>query len=82
MRKSGPSQLLEAARDSRSLKELMALFDRSNRTVFRDHVVNPLPEAGFLEMTVPDRPRSRLQSYRVTPTRPRLAGTPPEGEIT
>ena len=45
----------------------MALAGRTNRTKFRDQVLNPLIEAGFIEMTVPDKPRSSKQRYRTTP---------------
>jgi ATP-dependent DNA helicase RecG len=44
----------------------MALTGRTNRTKFRDQVLNPLIEAGFIEMTVPDKPRSPKQRYRTT----------------
>jgi len=39
---------------------------RTNRTKFRDQVVAPLLEAGLLEMTIPDKPRSSKQQYRIT----------------
>lgn len=31
-----------------------------------DHLIIPLLEAGLLEMTVPDKPRSLKQRYRTT----------------
>jgi len=48
------------------MPELLALCGRSSRTKFRDQVVRPLPEAGLLEMTIPDKPRSSRQRYRTT----------------
>jgi hypothetical protein len=44
----------------------MALAGRTNRTKFRDQIVNPLLKMGLLEMTLPDRPNSRFQKYRLT----------------
>ncbi|MGH9844317.1 MAG: Fic family protein, partial [Blastocatellia bacterium] len=49
------------------LTELMAYLRRSDRTKFRQSVVEPLLEAGWLARTVPDRPRSRFQQYVTTP---------------
>jgi hypothetical protein len=40
---------------------------RTDRTKFRDQIVRPLLEAGLLEMTIPDKPRSSRQRYRTTP---------------
>lgn len=51
--------------DSRII-ELMEIAERSDRTKFRDQVLNPLLEAGFLEMVFPDKPRSSKQKYRLT----------------
>ncbi len=48
------------------MSDLMHLVRRSNRTKFRDQVLKPLIAAGWLEMTVPDKPRSRKQKYRLT----------------
>jgi ATP-dependent DNA helicase RecG len=39
---------------------------RTDRTKFRDQVVAPLLEAGLIEMTIPDKPRSSKQQYRTT----------------
>ena len=44
----------------------MAAFGRSNRTKFRDQVLNPLIEAGLITMTIPNKPRSSKQAYRIT----------------
>lgn len=41
---------------------------RTDRTKFRDQVVAPLLEAGLLEMTIPDKPRSSKQQYCTTET--------------
>ncbi len=50
-----------------ALTQLMALTGRTDRTKFRNQVLNPLIAAGFIEQTVPDKPTSRLQKYRLTP---------------
>jgi ATP-dependent DNA helicase RecG len=48
------------------ITELMEIAGRTDRTKFRNQVLNPLIKAGFLEMTVPDKPSSSKQKYRVT----------------
>ena len=48
-----------------SLIELMSLLKRTDRTKFRDQVLNPLIEAGFVEPTIPDKPTSSKQKYRL-----------------
>ena len=47
--------------------ELMAVVGRSDRTKFRHQVLNPLIDAGLIEMTIPDKPHSSKQRYRITP---------------
>jgi hypothetical protein len=42
---------------------LLGLRDRQH---VRDHYVTPALEAGLIEMTIPDKPNSRLQKYRLT----------------
>lgn len=50
----------------KSLVELMAATGRTNRTKFRHQVLNPLLAEGLIEMTIPEKPTSRLQKYRLT----------------
>ncbi|MFZ5759249.1 MAG: Fic family protein [Thermodesulfobacteriota bacterium] len=44
----------------------MNLVGRTNRTKFRDQILRPLLDAGFIEMTIPDKPTSSKQKYRLT----------------
>lgn len=46
--------------------ELMAIAGRTDRTKFRHQVLNPLIEARLLEMTIPNKPTSSKQKYRLT----------------
>ncbi|TRZ54213.1 transcriptional regulator [bacterium] len=39
---------------------------RSDRTKFRNQVLNPLIDAKLIEMPIPDKPRSPKQKYRIT----------------
>lgn len=61
-------QVLDAAREPQPIASLMELCGRADRTKFRDQVVRPLLEAGLLEMTIPDKPRSSRQRYITTST--------------
>lgn len=61
-------QALELAGVPKALSELMVPSGRTNRTKFRDQVLRPLLDAGLLEMTIPDKPRSSKQQYRTTAT--------------
>lgn len=65
-------QVLEIAAVPQSIQDLMEPSGRTDRTKFRDQVVRPLLEAGLLEMTIPDKPRSSRQQYRTTPAGARL----------
>ncbi|MBD3243738.1 MAG: hypothetical protein GF331_24315 [Chitinivibrionales bacterium] len=49
-----------------SASSLMKSLRRTHRPSFREHYLHPALRAGLIEMTVPDRPRSRLQRYRLT----------------
>ena len=44
----------------------MEIAGRSNRTKFRNQVLGPLLAAGLLEATIPEKPRSSRQRYRLT----------------
>ena len=58
--------ILEKCVTDVTLLELMAISGRSDRTKFRQQVINPLLVDGLIEMTIPDKPRSSLQKYRLT----------------
>lgn len=49
-----------------SITELMEWVGRTNRTKFREEILNPLLETRLVEMTIPDKPRSSKQKYRLT----------------
>lgn len=59
-------KLLEFCRQPRFISEMLALLSWQNRTKFRRKFVYPLIEKGLLEMTIPDKPNSRLQKYIIT----------------
>jgi ATP-dependent DNA helicase RecG len=44
----------------------MKLAERAGRTKFRNQVLRPLLDAGFIEMAIPDKPTSSKQKYRLT----------------
>ena len=60
-------EILEKCRKETGLTELMAITGRTDRTKFRQQVLNPLLDAGLIEMTIPDKPRSSNQEYRLAP---------------
>lgn len=59
-------QILQESVEPRAIKELMELSKRTNRTKYRDQVLNPLLDNGYLEPTIPEKPRSSKQKYRLT----------------
>ncbi|MGM0578322.1 MAG: ATP-binding protein [Myxococcota bacterium] len=65
--KSGPSrdqvELLEFASEERSVVEIMDRLGWKHRTKFRNRIIQPLLDAGWLRMTIPDKPRSSKQRY-------------------
>lgn len=58
--------------------ELMALLGLRDEKHFREHYLQAGIAAGVLEMTLPDKPSSRLQKYRLTAAGRRLVTQPPE----
>jgi ATP-dependent DNA helicase RecG len=59
-------QIIRNLLNDKAITDLMELLGRTNRTKFRDQVLNPLIKTGFVEMTIPDKPRSSRQKYRLT----------------
>ena len=59
-------EVLRQTAVEQGIKDLMKMAGRSNRTKFRDQVLKPLLTAGLVEMTIPDKPTSSKQQYRIT----------------
>ncbi len=58
--------ILRNCLSEKTILALMKDLGRSDRTKFRNQVLKPLLEAGWLEMTIPDKPTSSKQKYRLT----------------
>ena len=57
--------LLAALQGEMSCTELMAALGLSDRKSFRKCYLQPALQAGVIEMTIPDKPTSRFQKYRL-----------------
>jgi hypothetical protein len=49
-----------------SPKDLRLRLGLSHRPTFRENYLNPAMEDTLIEPTIPDKPTSRLQKYRLT----------------
>ncbi|HBL15638.1 MAG TPA: transcriptional regulator [Elusimicrobia bacterium] len=58
--------LKAASRRPSSRKELQRLVGLRNRVYFLKRYLEPLMARGWMERTIPDRPRSTMQRYRTT----------------
>ena len=56
-------QIIEFCREARSRAEIMDFIGIKSREHFRVRYLNPLLEAGKLQLTEPLRPRSKTQRY-------------------
>ena len=45
---------------------MLAFMGLTDRTKFRRKYIHPLLEAGILEQTIPNKPKSQNQKYRLT----------------
>ena len=57
--------LTATANETRSREELQTVTGMSDREHFRKAYIEPLVTSGWLERTIPDKPTSRLQKYRL-----------------
>lgn len=64
--KATKHQITDFCIEPKSTVEIMDLLGWRDRTKFRNKYITPLIEIGILEMTIPDKPNSRLQKYRLT----------------
>jgi predicted HTH transcriptional regulator len=55
--------LVQGEMSSSKLREMLGIKHRPN---FRDNYLHPAIEAGFIEHTIPDKPTTPLQKYRIT----------------
>ena len=59
-------KILKNCREESSALELMNILKRSNKSKFKTAIINPLIVQKFLELTIPESPRSPSQKYRLT----------------
>ena len=68
--KKGLSQdhlrILRNCKNESSAIELMEIINRTNKSKFKNIIINPLVKNGFLELTNPNKPKSPTQKYRLT----------------
>ena len=60
------AQVVWHCRRTRFANEIMEFLGLKHRKTFRVNYLKPLMEAGWLEMTIPDKPTSSKQRYRLT----------------
>ncbi len=66
-------RLLFVLNGEMSRGEIQAALDLKDRKSFRSRYLAPALNAGLIEMTIPERPNSRLQKYRLTEKGRKLA---------
>ena len=59
-------KILKNCKNESSAVELMKILNRTNKSKFKNIIINPLVENGFFELTNPDKPKSPSQKYRLT----------------
>ena len=59
-------RLLQAISGEMTARQLRQVLNLADREHFRTGYLLPALDAGWIEMTIPDKPRSRLQRYRLT----------------
>jgi len=59
-------KILKNCKEESSALELMKILNRTNKSKFKEAIINPLIDHQFLELTIPGSPRSPSQKYRLT----------------
>lgn len=57
--------ILDFCKNEKNIFEIMDFLGYKNRTRFRRDYIKPLVEKGMLKMTIPDKPTSKNQKYKV-----------------
>lgn len=60
------ARLLKVIKDEMSREELQSALNLQDRKSFSARYLKPALEDGYIEMTIPGKPNSRLQKYRLT----------------
>jgi hypothetical protein len=58
--------ILKKCNTENTAAELIKILKRTNKTKFKQIILDPLINCGFFELTVPDKPKSPKQKYRFT----------------
>ena len=58
--------ILKKCKNESTALELMKILKRTNKSKFKTAIINPLINHKFLELTIPESPKSPSQKYRVT----------------
>ena len=58
--------ILKNCKEVSTALELMEILKRTNKSKFKTAIINPLIDQNFLELTIPDSPKSPSQKYRTT----------------
>jgi len=59
-------KILKKCKLESSALDLMKILKRSNKSKFKTAIINPLLDQNFLELTIPNSPKSPSQKYRLT----------------
>ena len=59
-------KILKKCKKESTAVELMNILGRTNKTKFKLAIIYPLIDHGFIELTIPDKPKSPNQKYKVT----------------
>ena len=59
-------KVLKFCEQPRKASEIQSLIGVKHRETFQDNYLKPLMSKGWLAMTIPDKPKSRLQRYQTT----------------
>lgn len=66
------TRLLRVIAGEMSRQQIQVMLELKSEEHFRNAYLKPALEAGVIEMTLPDKPRSSKQRYRLTETGPRM----------
>ncbi len=58
--------VLKKCKNESTALELMKILKRTNKSKFKNAIINPLIDHNFLELTIPESPKSPSQKYRTT----------------